>query len=75
MYFKFYIRISGGRMFVAGSFLIHMKTRIQDRDLLRTALPRDLKMVQVCSSRLWKSYKKQISNLLKIQANEARTTK
>lgn len=62
-------------MFVAGSFLIHMKTRIQDRDLLRTALPRDLKMVQVCSSRLWKSYKKQISNLLKIQANEARTTK
>lgn len=44
MYFKFYLRILGGRMFVVGSFQIHMKTRIQDQELLRTALPRDLRM-------------------------------
>lgn len=75
MYFKFYVRILGGRMSVVASFQIHMKMRIQDQDLLRTALPRDLRMVQVCSSRLQNSYKKQISNLLQIQANEAKTTK
>lgn len=44
MYFRFYLWILGGRMFVVGSFQIHMKTRIQDQDLLRTVLPRDLRM-------------------------------
>lgn len=52
MYFKFYVRILGDRMFVVGSFQTRMRTRIQDQDLLRTALLRDLRMVQVCSSRL-----------------------
>lgn len=44
MYFKFYLKILGGRMFVVGSFQRHMKTRIQDQDLIRTALPGDLRM-------------------------------
>lgn len=52
MYFKFYVKILGDRMFVVGSFQTHMRTRIQDQDLLGTALLRDLRMVQVCSSRL-----------------------
>lgn len=44
MYFKFYLRILGGRMFAVSSFQIHTKTRIQDQDFLRIVLPRDVRM-------------------------------